>query len=108
MEERSILETIKRRTANWIGHALRRNCLLKHVIEGKLEGRLEMTGRRGRRRKKLLDDLKERRRYWNFKEEALGRTLWRIRYGRLYGHVESHITSGMNTGTPRMHLKGTE
>jgi hypothetical protein len=33
----------KRRKANWIGHILRRNCLLKHVIEGKLEGRIEMT-----------------------------------------------------------------
>jgi hypothetical protein len=39
---------------------LRRNCLLKHVIEGKLEGRIEMTGRRGRRRKQLLNDLKEK------------------------------------------------
>jgi hypothetical protein len=44
-EERNILNTIKRREANWIGHILRRNCLLKHVIEGKLEGRKEMTGR---------------------------------------------------------------
>jgi hypothetical protein len=57
-EERNILHTIKRRKANWIRHILRRNCLLKHVIEGKLEGRIEMTGRRGRRRKQLLDDLK--------------------------------------------------
>jgi hypothetical protein len=32
--------TIKRRKANWIGHILRRNCLLKHVIEGTLDGRL--------------------------------------------------------------------
>jgi hypothetical protein len=55
-EERNILHAIKRRTANWIGHILSRNCLLKHVIEGKLEGRIEMTGRRGRRRKQLLDD----------------------------------------------------
>jgi hypothetical protein len=39
-EERNILHTIKRRKANWIGHILRRNCLLKHVIEGKLEGRI--------------------------------------------------------------------
>jgi hypothetical protein len=39
-EERSILHTIKRRKANWIGHILRRNCLLKHVIEGKIEGRI--------------------------------------------------------------------
>jgi hypothetical protein len=38
-EEMNFLHTIKRRKANWIGHILRRNCLLKHVIEGKLEGR---------------------------------------------------------------------
>jgi hypothetical protein len=66
-EERNILHTIKRRKANWIGHILRRNCLLKHVIEGKLEGRVEVTGRRGRRRKQLLDDLKELRSYWQLK-----------------------------------------
>jgi hypothetical protein len=40
-----ILHTIKRRKANWIVHILLRNYLLKHVIEGKLEGRIEMTGR---------------------------------------------------------------
>jgi hypothetical protein len=51
------------------------NCLLKDVIEGKLQGRIEMTGRRGRRRKQLLDDLKEKRGYWKLKEEALDRTL---------------------------------
>jgi hypothetical protein len=51
VEERNIVHTIKRRKANWIGNMLSRNCLLKHVIEGKLEGRIEMTGRRGRRRK---------------------------------------------------------
>jgi hypothetical protein len=62
-DERNIVQTIKRRKANWIGHILRRNCLLKHVIEGKLEGRIEMTGRRGRRRKQLLNDLKEKKRY---------------------------------------------
>jgi hypothetical protein len=44
-EERNIIPTIKRRKVNWIGHILRRNCLLKHVIEGKLEGRIEITGR---------------------------------------------------------------
>jgi hypothetical protein len=68
-EERNILHRIKRRKANWIGHILRRNCLLKHVIEGKLEGRTEMTGRRGRRRKQLLDDLKDMKRYWNCKRQ---------------------------------------
>jgi hypothetical protein len=64
-----------------------RNCLLKHVIEGKLEGRIEMTERRGRRRMKLLDDLKENTGYCKLKEEALDRTLWRTRFGRGYGPV---------------------
>jgi hypothetical protein len=86
-EERNILHTIKRRKTKWIGHILRSNCLLKHVIEGKLEGRIEMTGRRGRRRKQLLDDLKEKKRYLKLKEEALDRTLWRTRFGRGYGPV---------------------
>jgi hypothetical protein len=42
---------------------LRTNCL-KHIMEGKLEGRLEMTGRRWRRGKQLVDDLREKRGYW--------------------------------------------
>jgi hypothetical protein len=86
-EERNILHTVKRRKANWIGHILRRNCLLKHVIEGKLEGRIEMMGRRGRRRKQLPYDLKEKRIYCKLKEEALDRTLWRTRCRRGYGPV---------------------
>jgi hypothetical protein len=45
------------RKANWIGHILNKNCLLKHVTEGKIEGRIEVTGRRW---KQLLDDLRER------------------------------------------------
>jgi hypothetical protein len=57
-EERNILQTIKRRKANWIGHIVRRNCLLKHIIEGKIEGRIELTGIK---RKQLLDDLMEQR-----------------------------------------------
>jgi hypothetical protein len=57
------------------------------VIEGKLEERIEMTGRRGKRRKQLLDDLKEKTRYWKLKEEALDRTLWRTRFGRGNGPV---------------------
>jgi hypothetical protein len=68
-EDRNILHTIKRRKANWIGYILRRNCLLKHAIEGKLEGRIEMKGRRGRRRKQLLKDLTEKRRYWKLKRK---------------------------------------
>jgi hypothetical protein len=57
------------------------------VIEGKLEGRIEMMGRRGRRRKQPLNDLKEKRWYWKLKEEALDHTLWSIRFGRGYGPV---------------------
>jgi hypothetical protein len=91
-EERNIVHTIKRRKANWIGHILRRNCLLKHVTEGKLDGRIEMKGRRGRRRKQLLDDLKGKRIYWKLKEEALDRTLWRSRFGRGYGPVLRQTT----------------
>jgi len=44
----------------YIGHILCRNCLLKHVTEGEIQGRIEATGRRGRRRKQLLVDLEER------------------------------------------------
>jgi hypothetical protein len=91
-EERNILHTIKRRKANWIGHILRRNCLLKHVIEGKLEGRIDMTVRLGRRRKQLLDGLKEKRRYWKLKQKALDRTVWRTRFARGYGPVVRQTT----------------
>jgi hypothetical protein len=78
---------IKIRKANWIGYILGRNCFLKHMIEEKLEGRVEMMGRLGRRCKQLLDDLKEKRRYWKLKEEELDHTVWRTRFGRGYGPV---------------------
>jgi hypothetical protein len=91
-EERNILRIIKRRKTNCIGNILCRNCLLKHMIEGKLEGRTEMMGRQGRRRKQLLDELKEKRGYWKLKEEALDRTLWRARFGRDYGPVVIQTT----------------
>jgi len=60
-EQRNILHEICK--ANWIGHILRRNCLLQRVIEGKITGEMEVTRRQGRRRRKLLDGLKERRGY---------------------------------------------
>jgi len=85
--KRSILLTILRRKASWIGHTLRRNCRLKHVTEGKIKGKIEVNGRRGRRRKQLLDDLKHMRGCWELKEAALGRTLWRSQFGRRYGPV---------------------
>jgi hypothetical protein len=43
---------------------------------------MEVTRRRGRRRKKLLDDLKDKRGYSHLKEEALDRTMWRNRFGK--------------------------
>ena len=81
-EQRNILHEIRKRKANWIGHILRRNCLVKQIIEEKIKGQIEVTRRRGRRRKKLLDDLKDRRGYCQLKEEALDRTMWRNRFGR--------------------------
>jgi hypothetical protein len=76
-EQRNILHEISKLKANWIGQILRRNCLLQRVVEGKIKGGIEVTGRRGRRRRTLLDDLKERRGYCQLKEEALDRTMWR-------------------------------
>jgi hypothetical protein len=72
-EKRTILDTIFQRKKNWIGHILRRNCLLHDVIEGKLEGRRGP----GRKRIQILDELKERRKYWELKEEAEDRVGWR-------------------------------
>jgi hypothetical protein len=46
-----------------------------------------VTGRRGRRRKKLLENLKERRGYSHLKEEALDRTMWTARFGSGFGPV---------------------
>ena len=54
-EERNVLNTVKRRKAEWVGHVLCRNCLLKHVVEGKIEGK----GKRGRRLKQLREYLSD-------------------------------------------------
>ena len=86
-EQRNIVHEIRKRKANWIGHILRRNCLLKQVIEGKIKAEMEVTRRRGRRLKILLDDLKDRRGYSHLKEEALDYTMWRNRFGRGFGPV---------------------
>ena len=84
-EQRNILHEIRKRKANWIGHILRRNCLLKQVMEGKMKGEMAVTRRRGRKRKNLLDDLKERTGYSHFKEEALDRAMWRNRFRGGFG-----------------------
>ena len=86
-EQRNILHEIRKRKTNWIGHILRRNCLLQRVTEGKIQGGIEVIGRQGRRRMKLLDELKARRGYSHLKEEALDRTMWRARFGRVFGPV---------------------
>ena len=91
-EQRNILHEIRKRKANWIGHILRRNCLVQRVIEGKIQGGIEVTGRQGRRRRKLLDDLKERRGYSHLKEQPLDRTMWRARFGRGFGPVVRQTT----------------
>jgi hypothetical protein len=70
-EHRNILHEISKRKANLIGHILRRNCLLRQVIEVKIKGGIEVTGRR----RKLFDDLKERRGYSHMKEEVLVHTM---------------------------------
>jgi hypothetical protein len=66
-EQRNILHEIPKRKANWIGHILRRNCLLQKVIEEKIKGGIEVIGGRGRRCWKLLNDLKEMRGYTHLK-----------------------------------------
>jgi hypothetical protein len=91
-EQRNILHEIRKRKANWMGHILRRNCLLQRVIEGKIKGEITVTGRRGRRCKKLQNDLKERRGYSQFKEETLDRSMWTARSGRGFGPVVRQTT----------------
>jgi hypothetical protein len=89
-EQRNILHEVSKWKANWIGHILRRNCLLQQVIEGKIKGWIEVKGRRGRRRRMLLYDLKESRGYTHLKEEALDHSMWRSRFGRSFGPVSRH------------------
>jgi hypothetical protein len=91
-EQWNILHEIRKRKANWIGHILHRNCLLQWVTEGKIQGGIEMIGRQGRRCRKLLDDLKETRKYSQLEEEALDRTMWGARFGRGFGPVVRQTT----------------
>ena len=74
------------------GYIWRRNCLLKRVVENKIEERIEVTGRRGGGSKQLLDNLKETREYWQLKEGALDNTLWRTCLRRSYGPDVRHNT----------------
>jgi hypothetical protein len=87
-ENRNFLHTIKPRKFNRIGPILRRNCLLKHVIEGRRKRRIQVKGRR----KNLVDGLKETRRWWKAKQEALIRILRTASFGRCYEPVVRHTT----------------
>ena len=66
------------------------------LLKERYKGGIEVTGRQGRRRRKLLDDLKERRGYSHLKEEALARTMWRARFGRGFGPVVRQAINEMN------------
>ena len=82
-EKKNKLQTIKKKGGKWGGHVLRRSCLLKHVIEGKTEGNIDVTGRRGTGRKQILDDLENKKVYWK---------LWRIFARGNYGSVVRQAT----------------
>lgn len=85
-EKRNILR-VKRRKGSWFAHILRKNCLLKRVED-------EIKGKRTRRirDKQLLDDLKKTRKYWNLKDKALSRTVWRTCFVRCRGLVVRQTT----------------
>jgi hypothetical protein len=71
----NIIHKMKVKKADRFGHILGRSCILEHNVEGKIEGRIELTGRRGRRRKPLLGDPKDTRRCCKLNEEALDHIL---------------------------------
>ena len=62
------------------------------LLKERYKGGIEVTGRQGRRRRKLLDDLKERRGFSHLKEESLDRTMRRARFGRGFGPVVRQTT----------------
>jgi hypothetical protein len=69
IEERIIVHATNIRNRNCIGHILRRKCLIKQVIERKVERKLEVKKGERRRCKQLLNDLKEKREYWKLKRK---------------------------------------
>jgi hypothetical protein len=75
-EQNNILHEISKRNASWGGHILHRNCLLRQVIEGKIKGGIEVTGRRERKR-----------------------TMWTAHFRRGFGPVVRQTAKRMNEFT---------
>ena len=96
MEKQIILRKIKPRKFNWDDHILRGSCLLKHGIEGGIE----RMGRRRRRHKQLLEDVKVKGRYWNRKEEALDRSRRRSGFGKVVDLAEESFVIGDDGDAP--------
>jgi hypothetical protein len=87
-----LLYTVERRKAKWIGHILWRNCLLKHIIEEKEEGSIQVKEKGVTRCMQLLDDPKEMKGYKKLNQEAQDRTLWITCFGGRYGPATRHTT----------------
>jgi hypothetical protein len=94
-EEKNILHKMKWWKANWLRHILRRYCLVKRIIKGKIE----RTERRGRRLQQPRDDIKEKRRYWNLKVESQDRTVWKTRFGRDWSMLLERLLLAVNIWT---------
>jgi hypothetical protein len=93
MKERNIVHTTWRRKLNWIGYTLQRNCLIKHVVLGKIEG----TRRGGRKRKQLLDDLKEKEGTGSWKTKHLTALCGEVSFFVSdYGAVAKHTNHWIN------------
>ncbi|KAI5721796.1 hypothetical protein M8J77_025821 [Diaphorina citri] len=75
-EERSILKTIKKRKANWLGHILRRDCIQRRIMEDKIEGKRG----RGRRKFGMLSDILKGKSYAELRDDAQDREKWRKLY----------------------------
>ena len=96
--EKHIRHTVTQRWLIWWSY-LSQKLLSKHIIEGKIAWGIDVRRRQGRRRKRLLDLLKETRGYWKSKGEALDRTLWRNRFGWINWPVVRQITERVRSMT---------